>query len=72
MILGKRKGPEVTNSVQIKRKAAKLTQQDLATALGVTRQTIISIEQGRYIPSLPLSLKIAQHFNTTVEDIFSL
>jgi putative transcriptional regulator len=40
--------------------------------VNVTRQTIISIEQGKYIASLPLALKIAKVFNTSVEEIFSL
>ena len=49
-----------------------MTQEALAKALGVTRQTIISIEQGRYIASLPLALKLAKIFNVHVEDIFFL
>ena len=48
----------------------KMTQEDLAKAVGVTRQTIISIEQGRYIASLPLALKICKIFNVPVEDVF--
>ena len=54
------------------RKKFKLTQEDLANKLGVTRQTIISIEQGKYIASLPLALKIAKIFNVSVEEVFSL
>ena len=49
----------MTNEVYKYRKAMKLTQEDLAKMVGVTRQTIISIEQGKYIASLPLALKIA-------------
>ena len=60
------------NGVIKHRKAMKMTQEDLAKSVGVTRQTIISIEQGKYIASLPLALKIARVFNTTVEDIFYL
>jgi len=49
-----------------------LTQSDLAGAVGVSRQTIISIERGRYVPSLPLALKLARHFGCATEDLFSL
>lgn len=47
-----------------------LSQGDLASALGVSRQTINSIENGRYLPSLPLALAIARNFSQTVEAIF--
>lgn len=47
-----------------------LSQAALAEALSVSRQTIISIERGRFDPSLPLAFKIAAHFNRTIEDIF--
>ena len=47
-----------------------LSQGELGTTLGVSRQTINSIENGRYLPSLPLALAIARCFETTVEDIF--
>lgn len=49
-----------------------ITQEDLADHLGVTRQTIISIEKGRYKPSLILALKISKYFSVPLEDIFSL
>ena len=62
----------VSNTVQKFRKAHKMTQEDLARTTGVTRQTIISIEKGKYTPSLPLALLIAKTFNAKVEDIFSL
>ena len=52
------------------RKARKLSQQELADAVGVTRQTITSIEVGKYVASLPLSFKIARHFGLSIEDIF--
>ena len=48
-----------------------LTQQQLADALGVSRQTIISIETGKYDPSLPLAFKIARLLGKKIEDIFS-
>lgn len=60
----------IGNSVQTFRKTRKLTQQELADAVGVTRQTIISIEKGNYVPSVLLALKIAQYFSVRVEDIF--
>ena len=47
------------------------TQADLATALGVSRQTVISIERGRFDPSLPLAFQIAQTFSCRIEDVFS-
>lgn len=46
------------------------SQGDLAAVLGVSRQTINSIENGRYLPSLPLALAVARTFDATVEDIF--
>lgn len=48
------------------------SQAELASALGVSRQTIISIEKGRYDPSLPLAFKIAAVFGRTIEEIFLL
>lgn len=62
----------VQNSVQEKRQAAKQTQQDLAAAVNVSRQTIIALEKGNYAPSVGLALKIAKHFSCTVDDIFTL
>lgn len=47
-----------------------MTQQKLADSVGVTRQTIIAIEAGKYAPSLPLAFRIAHAFNTTIEDVF--
>lgn len=60
------------NNVHELRKKMRLTQEELAKKLGVTRQTIISIEQGKYIASLPLALKMAKIFNMSVENIFEL
>ena len=60
------------NRVIKHRKALKMTQEELAKQVGVTRQTIISIEQGKYIASLPLALKIARVFKEPVEEIFYL
>lgn len=49
-----------------------MTQQELADAVGCSRQTIVVLEQGRYVPSLLLALSIARVFNTTVESVFTL
>ncbi len=54
------------------RKNHKYTQEEVAKKLGVTRQTIISIEQGKYIASLPLALKMAKIFEVPLEQIFDL
>jgi putative transcriptional regulator len=58
------------NLVRDLRAAKGLSQGELGTALGVSRQTINSIENGRYLPSLPLALAIAKCFESTVETIF--
>ena len=50
----------------------RVSQEKLAERVGVTRQTIIAIERGKYLPSLKLALKIARYFNLRVEDIFQL
>ena len=50
--------------------ASGMSQGDLGAALGVSRQTINSIENGRYLPSLPLALAIARNFASTIEEIF--
>lgn len=52
------------------RKARKMSQEDLADAVGTTRQTITSIETGKYIASLPLAWRIAHIFGMTIEDVF--
>ena len=62
----------VNNKVQEYRKEVGLTQQELADKVDVTRQTIISIEKGNYVPSVALAIKISQVFDAKVEDIFLL
>jgi putative transcriptional regulator len=52
--------------------ADEMTQQALADRVGCTRQTIIVLEQGRYVPSLALALRIAQTFDRAVEEVFEL
>lgn len=58
------------NKIQELRKANKVSQAELAEALGVTRQTIISLEKGRYNASLELAHKIARYFGMTIEEVF--
>ncbi|MFC6356017.1 helix-turn-helix transcriptional regulator [Luethyella okanaganae] len=59
------------NSVLQRRQEAGWSQQRLAELLGVSRQTIISIERGRYDPSLDLAFKLAVTFECAIEDLFS-
>ncbi len=58
------------NRIEERRKAQGMTQQQLAVLLGVSRQTIISLESGKYNPSILLAHKIAQTFGVRIEDIF--
>lgn len=58
------------NKIKDLRKENSVTQEDLASAVGVTRQTIISLENGKYNASLQLAYKIAKYFNTTIEEVF--
>ena len=59
------------NNLAERRLDLKWTQADLARALGVSRQTVISIERGRFDPSLPLAFLIAQTFGCSIEDVFT-
>jgi putative transcriptional regulator len=64
---------EVRNRVRsYRRQADGMTQEELADRVGVTRQTIISIEAGRYNPSVGLALRLAAAFGVRVEDLFEL
>lgn len=56
--------------IQILRKEARISQEELATAVGVTRQTITSIENEKYTASLVLAYKIANYFGKTIEQVF--
>ncbi|MBQ3880985.1 MAG: helix-turn-helix transcriptional regulator [Bacteroidales bacterium] len=60
------------NTVKVERAIKDITQQDLATAVGVSRQTINSIEAGGYVPSAVLALKIARYFGKPADAIFIL
>ena len=62
---------ELTNRIRrLRFDNGEMTQQQLADIAGVTRQTIIAIEAGKYAPSLPLAFKIARAFGKSIEDIF--
>jgi putative transcriptional regulator len=60
------------NTLKIQRAIKNSTQADLAEAIGVSRQTINSMELAKYIPSTALAIKIARYFGKTVEEIFEL
>lgn len=60
----------MNNQIRGLRKKHNITQDDLASTVGVTRQTIISLENGKYNASLQLAHKIAKYFNMKIEDIF--
>ena len=62
----------ISNTVNALRQEKGGTQEDLASAVGVSRQTIIAIEKGNYTPSVLLALKIASYFKTPVEKVFIL
>jgi len=58
------------NRIKVFRAMHDLTQENLANSLGVTRQTILAIEKGKYDPSLELAFKIARYFNVPLEEVF--
>jgi putative transcriptional regulator len=60
----------VHNDVRAQRAARELSQAALADAMGVSRQTVNSIEAGRYLPSLPLAFRLAAYFDIAVEELF--
>ena len=60
-----------TNTIAERRKTKKLTQQELADAIGMTRQTIVAIEKGKYSPSLEAAFKIAHTLEAPLEDVFT-
>lgn len=62
----------ITNTVTTLRVEKNMTQEDLASCLGVSRQTIVALEKGNYAPSVALALRIAKLFGVPVEDIFTL
>ena len=62
----------MNNKIKIARAEQRITQQQLADAIGVSRQTINAIESGKFVPSTVLALKMAQLFGKSVEEIFQL
>lgn len=62
----------ITNQVYALRTKAEVTQEELAEAVGVTRQTIIAVEKGNYTPSVLLALKIAKFFKKSLEEVFNI
>ena len=60
------------NRIRELRKAMGSRQEDLATAVGASRQTIIAIENDKYDPTLALAMRLARHLGTTVEELFTL
>lgn len=58
------------NKIKVFRAMHDLTQEDLARSIGVTRQTILAIEKGKYVPSLDLAFKIARYFHVNIEEVF--
>ena len=60
------------NSIRIERAVKRISQQELAEVVGVSRQTIYAIENGKFIPSTELALKLSAYFGKTVNEIFSL
>ena len=62
----------MTNNIRVERAIKRMTQQQLAELVQVSRQTINAIEQGKYIPSTVLALKIAKVFEKNANDIFQL
>lgn len=64
------KPTRVTNTIRATREAAGMTQADLARRVGVTRQTLIAIEQGKYSPTLELAFQVARVFGVGLDDLF--
>ncbi len=61
----------LTNGIRrLRFEHGEMSQQDLATRVGVTRQTIIALEASKYAPSLPLAFRIARVFDETIEEVF--
>ena len=63
---------ELNNRIRVFRAEHRMSQGDLADAIGVSRKTISTIEVGRFVPSTVIALKIARYFDAPVEEIFSL
>jgi putative transcriptional regulator len=66
------KNIKLNNRIRVYRAEHRMTQKELAAAIGVSRKTISTIEVGRFVPSTVIAMLIAEHFDVAVEDIFSL
>lgn len=64
--------PELDNRIRVFRAEHRMSQSELAEAIGVSRKTISTIEVGKFVPSTIIALKIATYFNVPVEEVFSL
>ena len=64
------KPTKVTNTIRATREAAGMTQADLARRVGVSRQTLIAIEQGRYSPTLELAFQLSRAFGVGLDELF--
>ena len=64
------KPTRITNTIRATRGAAGMTQAEVARHIGVTRQTLIAIEQGKYSPSLELAFQLSRLFGVTIDDLF--
>lgn len=62
----------MNNNIRVERAIRRISQQELAEAIGVSRQTIFSIENNKYVPSTELALKLSAYFNKTVNELFWL
>ena len=60
------------NNIRVERAILRISQQDLANAIGVSRQTIFAIENGKFIPSTELALKLSTYFGKSVNELFQL
>lgn len=63
---------ELSNRIRVYRAEHRMSQGDLAEAIGVSRKTISTIEVGRFVPSTIIALKISRYFKVSVEELFSL
>jgi putative transcriptional regulator len=62
----------MTNTIKVQRAIKNITQEELAKAISVSRQTINAMEGGKYVPSTVLALKLAKYFEVSIEEIFKL
>ena len=66
------KNAQLTNRLRVLRAEKDITQEELAKAVGVTRQTILAIEKGDYAPSMLLGMQLARYFGKSADEVFAL